>query len=239
MSSSAPDSNLNLLGALRDLEKLKHQTVTGGGLDPRMAILRTWQSARLTNTYADLLDDQRYKPACLFFLEELYAPRDFSQRDHDIEQMYSFVQRIFPEAMIRPLRLTVEVHRLTNVLDAQLLEVLVTQLAMTTTLTEAQYAEAYRRCDNYVERVKQIDQIYKIGYLLEEIMQNPLTGAALALAKTPARKAGWDELTTFMEKGYEAFRRMRDTEHFLKTIRQREKKILDQIYAESPHPFVI
>lgn len=238
-SPSIPDQPGSTLGILRDIEKLKHQSVAGVPLDPQLALLRTWQSQRLARTYADLLADPRYRPACAFFLEDIYAARDFSQRDHDMEQMYGFMQRVFPAPMIHPLKLTVEVHAMTNALDARLLDVLVHQLGMADSIAEEQYAEAYRRCDNYVERARQIDLIHKIGSELDGIVQWPMTGAALAVAKGPARRAGWVELTDFIERGYRAFRHMHGAAYFLKTVRQREKLILDHIYGMEPNPFTI
>ena len=236
-----PDTQLpgGVLGILREVENLKHSPVPSPGLDPQLALLRSWQSQRLAQTYADLLATSRYRPACAFFMNELYAARDFSQRDHDIEQMYGFMSRVFPAAMIRPLKQTVDLHRLTQSLDSRLLEVLVNQLGLTDSLTESMYAEAYRLCDNYVERVKQIEWIYKIGLMLDEIMGQPLTGTALAIAKVPARRAGWTELTDFLDNGYKAFKHMHGAEHFVNTIRQREKQILDKIYAEDPTPFAL
>lgn len=227
------------LGVWRDLEKLKHQPIASAGLDRHLALLRHWQSQRLARTYADLLATPAYRPACEFFLNDIYAARDFTQRDHDIEQMYAFMRRVFPESLIHPLKLTVEVHALTRDLDERLLKVLVTDCGVEDQITEPQYAEAYRRCDNYPERIRQIELVHKIGLELDEIVHQPISGLALTLAKAPARRAGWVELTEFVEHGYTAFRQMRDTTFFLDTIRQREKLILDNIYAEEAEPFSI
>ena len=227
------------VGVWRDLEKLKHQSVASTGLDRHLALLRNWQAQRLARTYADLLARPNYRPACEFFLNDIYAARDFTQRDHDIEQMYAFMRRVFPETLIHPLKLTVEVHALTRDLDERLRKVLITDCGVQDQITEAQYAEAYRRCDNYPERIRQIELVHKIGLELDDIVRQPISGIALTLAKAPARRAGWVELTDFVEHGYHAFRTMRDTTYFLDTIRQREKRILDKIYAEEPEPFSI
>lgn len=227
------------LGVWRDLEKLKHQPVATAGLNRHLALLRNWQSERLARTYADLLASPRYRPACEFFLNDIYAARDFTQRDHDIEQMYAFMRRVFPENLLHPLKLTVEVHALTRDLDEQLLKVLISDCGMQDSLTAQQYAEAYRRCDNFPERVRQIDLIYKIGLELDDIVRQPISGLALTLAKAPARRAGWVELTDFVEHGYTAFRHMQDAQPFLDLVRQREKLILHRIYAEEPDPFSI
>jgi hypothetical protein len=43
--------------------------------------LQTWQTNRLLVTHDDLWNSERFKPAMQFFVDELYGPRDFSQRD--------------------------------------------------------------------------------------------------------------------------------------------------------------
>lgn len=226
-----------LLGVFHEIEKLKHEPVSAGQLDPKAALLRSWQSNRLAHTYADLLDSSRYRPACLFFLEDIYAARDFSQRDHDMEQMHDFMQHFIPETMLHPLSVTVELHRLTNELDNRLLDALVNRLGVTDTITPELYAEGYRVCDNYAERVQQIDLIHEIGRRLDGIVRSPLTGAMLNVAKGPARRAGWTELTDFLERGYKAFKHMRGSKYFVETVRKREMRILDRIFAKHPDPF--
>ncbi len=228
---------MHLLEPLLDVGKLKHQTVAGAPLDPKVLMLLTWQADRLARTYADLLAQPRYRPACLFFLEDIYAPRDFSQRDYDMEQMHDFMRRFMPPAMLYPLTLTIKLNLLTHELDQRLLDVLMNQLGVTDTITAALYAEAYRRCDNYDARVRQIDLIIEIGQRLGDLVRSPLTAAMVNVAKGPARAAGWGELVDFLEHGYFAFKHMKGARYFLETVRQRELDILDRIYASDPDPF--
>jgi hypothetical protein len=235
--SPKPPSIFSILRPLSDIERLQHERQEDKPLDPHMALLKTWQSQRLARTYADLLASSRYRLACLFFLEDIYAPRDFSQRDHDVTEMYAFMQRFVPETLLRPLTKTIKLYDLTNHLDALLLDVLVHQVGITDQITEAQYAEAYRLCDNFTDRVRQIETIYQIGQQLDDIIRLPLTGTALRVAAVPSRRAGWTELVDFMERGFRAFSRMGGAKVFLDTIRKRERRILDQIYAHEPEPF--
>lgn len=223
---------------LRHLESLqKHRKVQGGQLDPALALLRNWQSHRLETTYADLLASPRYAAACRFFLSDIYAARDFSQRDHDLTEMYAFMQRFIPAELLKPLTLTVEVYALTQDLDMALLDALVNQLGVTDTLTADQYAEGYRRCDNQDDRQYQIDLIHAVGKSLDYVVSLPLSGWALELARGPALRAGWVELTDFIERGYDAFHEMRGARYFLRTIRARETYILNRIFARHPNPF--
>ncbi len=214
-----------------------HEEVAGSGLDPKMALLRVWQSQRLARTYADLLEVPRYTPACRFFLDDIYAERDFSQRDHDLETMYDFMRRFVPDAVSRPAALTIKLHRMTDGLDQKLLDVLVNQVGITDSITVEQYAEAYRLCDNYRERVEQIDAIIEICEHIDGIVRNPITGPALSMAKRPLRGAGYGEVVNFLERGYDSFKRMHGSHHFRKTLHDRELSALDRMYAHDPDPF--
>jgi hypothetical protein len=234
-----PPPIFSVLKPLTEIENLQHQRIEAKPLDPQMVMLKAWQSQRLARTYADLLASPRYRLAVLFFLEDIYAPRDFSQRDHDVTEMHAFMRRFVPESLLRPLTKTIQLYDQTNHLDDFLLDVLLHKVGVTDSLSEAQYAEAYRLCDNYVERVEQIEAIYQIGRQLEDVTRLPLTGTALRLAVVPARRAGWIELTEFMERGYRAFKHMQGARFFLDTIRQRERRILKQIYSAEPEPFNI
>jgi hypothetical protein len=223
---------------ITNIGKVSHrEAIDGSGLDPKLALLRVWQGERLACTYADLLDQPRYRYACLFFLDDIYAARDFSQRDHDLETMYDFIRRFVPDAVSRPAALTIKLHRMTEALDRQLLDVLVNQLGITDSITVEQYAEAYRRCNNYRERVEQIDAILKICEHIDAIVRNPVTGPALKIAKRPLRGAGYGEVVTFLERGYDSFKRMHGSRHFRKTLQERELGILDRFYAHDPDPF--
>lgn len=214
-----------------------HEEIEQSGLDPKLALLRVWQAERLARTYADLLELPRYHPACLFFLEDIYAARDFSQRDHDLETMYEFIRRFVPDNISRPAALTIKLHRMTDALDQRLLDVLVTQLGVTDSISVEQYAEAYRRCGNYRERVDQIEAILEICEHIDGIVRNPLSGPALSLAKRPLSAAGYGEVMSFLERGYDSFKRMHGSRYFRRTLREREIGILDRIYAHDPDPF--
>ena len=211
-------------------------------MDTSLARLRTWQSARLAQTYADLLASQRYGPACRFFLNEIYAPRDFSQRDQDIEYLYAVMSGFLPEFLLKVVRKAIEMNDLTNELDLALSRVLAEDLGVNGTIhspsiTPQLYAEAYRICDNYVERAYQIHLIGEVGNMVDRGTRIPLIGVTLHLARHPARRAGWGELHDFLDHGYTAFKHMGRADKFLQIIQERETTILERIYARHPDPF--
>ena len=228
-----------LLTHLVEMRPGKHVKVEGDELPPDIKLLREWQSTRLSWTHRDLLESKRFRPATLFFLSDVYAPRDFSKRNFDIQKAYDAMRRAVPERVIHTLAETIELHQFTDALDARLADALFGKLGVVDSITPIKYAEAYRICDNYDDRVRQIDMIAAIGRSVDRIVRLPFIGLTLRLAHTPAHMAGWHELQGFLERGFTAFKHMKGAEDFLNTITQREKTILDRIYAGDPDPFDI
>ncbi|NTU85155.1 MAG: hypothetical protein HGA45_38315 [Chloroflexales bacterium] len=233
-----PPDTVRLLHELRHNDALQHQPVAEGGLDPQLALLRAWQAQRLAQTYADLLDEPASRPALRFFLSDLYAARDFSQRDHDIERIHSFLGQVLPAQTLHVLTEIITLNRLTTALDHDLCEVLVRQLGVTSVITTAQYAEGYRLCANYDARVCQIDLITTVLARVGAGSHRPVVGLAMKLAQLPAKQAGWGELYDGLKRGYAAFKQLRDVMAFVGTIAERERRILDQLYAGDADPFI-
>jgi hypothetical protein len=206
-------------------------------LDPKTIMLRTWQTERLMRTYADFLSSRRYGPASRFFVTDLYGVRKFRQRNYDIEYMYKLMRRFIPDILLVLVRNAIEVYHLTDELDQELLNVMIANLGVKDEITEEIYAEAYRMCDNYAERQRQIELLLEIGRQVDLSTHFPPIGLALRLARGPAYHAGWDELHDFLERGYKAFKHMGSAKKFLEAIRTREYRILDRIYASHPDPF--
>jgi hypothetical protein len=215
----------------------KHVKVEAGELPYEIKLLREWQSTRLAWSHHDLLEHPRFRPATQFFLSDVYAPRDFSQRNYDIQKAYDAMRKAVPERVVHTLAETIELHAFTDELDSKLADALFGQLGVGEHITPESYAEAYRICDNYDDRVRQIDMIVKIGQSVDRIVRLPFIGLTLRLAHTPAVLAGWHELQGFLERGYSAFKHMKGAGDFLNILETREKKILDRIYANDPDPF--
>ncbi|MDT3735870.1 MAG: hypothetical protein ROZ00_06585 [Denitratisoma sp.] len=210
--------------------------------DPRMAAdrlrLRAWQADRLAATYRDLLDSERYRDAARFFLTDLYGPKDFSERDHEVERILPTLSATLPAAGIRTIALAIEVDALSEEFDAAMVAELRRARAMAK-ITEKAYAEAYRRCGKRAQRELQLRLIGEIGEALAALTRKPLIHAALRLMRGPAKLAGLAELHMFLEDGYNAFHRMGDPTEFLDTVATREAAILRQLFDGAPRPFDI
>jgi hypothetical protein len=236
-SSVSPAEFIRLLLDLQHDDEARRLSIDGAGLEPEMAVLRLWQSARLRRTYADLLAHPGYQPACEFFLTDVYGPRDFSQRDHDAERLYAILSRFLPDFTLRLLADAIRLNRLSDYLDNRLLRVLVQELGVTDTITTEAYTEAYQICDNYEERKLQIQLIVRTLNEAAYGARSVVLTAALRLARGPALHLGWFEVYDFIKRGAEACRPMPDVGHFINVIEQREMMILERIFSDVPEPF--
>lgn len=229
----------NVLQHARKNKEVTHVLVESAGISPSLACVRDFQARRIAETYRDFTVQPRYAPVMQFFLEDLYAARDFSQRDHDAERAYHFLSKVVPADMLILVTDAIELTRLSNALDQDLLHVLEKELDFHDKLTEKLYAEAYRRCKNYAARQHQIELLVNVMRDAAEAARFPLSGAALRMVKGPAHAAGWHEMYAFLERGHHAFGKIKNPKDFLEAIQARETKIMQQIEARAPHPFQV
>ena len=221
---------------LQRARALRRQVVTGPGLSAQQHTLSAWQTERLAATYADFATSKRYQPALEFSLSDLYGTKDFAQRDADIERVYPIMVRMLSENALQSMSLAVELHALSQELDSELIDVFRRDFGIDIgehpeRLDQELYAQAYRKCDNYAMRSRQIELIHETGELLEEVVRHPFIYMTTRLVRGAAHAAGFGELQDFIERGLGSFRKMKGAEHFLAATQQREFFILNQIYS--------
>jgi hypothetical protein len=231
----------NIVRILYDLKRMQDNRpvhIPAEELEPRLEQLRAWQSERLAATYADLLAEPQFTPACRFFMSDVYAARDLSQRDRDFERLYDMLARLLPGQMLHLLKSAIQLNQLSNALDQDLLNAIFYDLGADDGITAELYAEGYRICDNYEARFAQIELLVNILGEVGEGSHLPMVGFTLRLARAPAQRFGWFELHDFLERGYTAFKQMHDVDRFVSTIEKREIRILNAIFACDPVPFL-
>jgi hypothetical protein len=201
--------------------------------------LRAWQAERLERTYADLLADARYGLAARFFLEDLYGPKDFAERDDEMARILPTMTRILPTSAVRTFGMAIELDCLSEQLDAALIDALRASVEAGAPLAidATRYATAYRNCANRPERERQIALVGEIGGALDALARKPLIAKAVELMRGPAHAAGLGALHEFLERGFQAFRHMRGASEFLAVIDLRERHILERLFAADPDPF--
>lgn len=226
-----------LRDSLTRMHDARARSLNDAPLHERLLQLKCWQVQRLSDTYADLLVHPRYGPATEFFRNDLYGPKDFSQRDRDVERIYSTMVKIMPAGALQAVATALELEALSEELDLELAELLGDKLAVNANLTAEQYAEAYRSTGRRPERERQITLIGKLGDDLFGLVKVPLLYTSLKLMRQPAKLAGLATLQDFLERGFNVFRQMSSAAEFLGIIVQRETRIMEQIFSQHPAPF--
>ena len=192
--------------------------------------LRAWQAARLAKTHADLLASPQFNIAATFFLSDLYGPKDFSERDTEMEKVLPIMTTMLPVSGLRTLLLAVEVDALSERFDAEMVVVLGKRLDQDG-LALDDYAAAYRQVGDREGRELQIRLIGETGEALDALAHKAFAGAALKLMHGPAQLAGLGELHAFLERGFNAFRSLRRADEFLETIVQRERELTVSLFT--------
>jgi hypothetical protein len=194
----------------------------------RVVALKTYQQQRFAKTYADLLASERYGRASRFFLEELYGPRDFANRDAQFVRVVPALVRLFPKEIVATVRSLAQLHALSEQLDTAT----AAQLASADVKAPA-YVKAWQAAGREADRSQQISLTLSVGHALDRLTRNPLLRHTLRMMRGPARSAGLAELQNFLETGFDAFKAMSGAREFLAIIEQRERLLAKTLF-ESP-----
>jgi hypothetical protein len=205
-------------------------------LQASLTALRRWQAARLAADYADQACRPRRTAAVAFFLGDVYGARDFSARDAQFARALKHLRRMLPLPALEALADAIELQALTAELDnavaARLASAEDSAGGGEPPLTVAGYAQAYRDAGTVDARRRQIDLAVAIGRRLQEVVHFPGIEYALRLAATPARLAGYGDLQSFLERGFEAFRALGpEAREFVETIGERERVFMGRLLA--------
>lgn len=202
-------------------------------LGRRVVEVKRFQHARFAHTYRDLLGQPRYGAAARFFLEELYGPHDFSDRDTQFARIVPGLVRLFPKEIVRTVRVLGELHALSETLDTRMAEQFEVER-----LDGAAYGRAWRATADPAQREHQIALMLDIGYALARYTRNPLIRHSLRVMRRPAAAAGLGTLQRFLESGFDTFRALQDPSHFLDLVAQRERALASDLFAgaDAPNP---
>jgi hypothetical protein len=175
------------------------------------------------------LNDSRHAAAAKFFLNELYGPHDFAQRDTQFARIVPALVRLFPDEIVRTVAALSALHALSEVLDG-------TMGRHTTDLplSKPAYVAAWQRTGRSADRHRQIELTLDVGRALDRYTRNPVLRHSLRLMRAPARAAGLADLQSFLERGFDTFRAMRETQRFLETIAARERALAMRLFEADP-----
>ncbi len=221
--NGAPDDPSQSLR--RHLQALKALRGTLAVPPPRLAQVKAWQAQRLARTYADFASQPRYARATRFFLEDLYGPKDFSDRDREMLRIEPVMARVLPASAVETAALAIELEALTESLDQRL----AAALAPAGPLDDEAYAAAYRASCTREERLRQVTLIEAVGLRLDALVAKPFVASTLKLMRKPAHMAGLGDLQDFLEEGHAAFLAMHGSAEFLAALRARETAEVDRL----------
>jgi hypothetical protein len=191
--------------------------------------VKRYQQQRFEHTYADLLDHPRYAGAARFFLDELYGPADFTQRDAQFARIVPALVRLLPADVVDTVCTLSDLHALSERFDTAM-----GRRLGSAAVDAAAYARAWRECGGKPGRERQIALLLQVGEDLDHLTRNPLLRHSLRLMRAPARAAGMGALQTFLELGFDTFRAMRGAEAFLALIGERERALASTLFDARP-----
>ena len=210
---------------LRTVEAERARRAHEEGLNARVRAIKEYQQQRFRHTYADLLRSERHGTACRFFLDELYGPDDFSQRDAQFARVVPALVRLFPEEIVDTVASLAELHALSEQLDTEMGR----QLGQPG-VDAAGYIEAWQATGEEGQRKTQIDLTLEVARSLDSLTRKPLLRNGLRLMRPAARAAGLGELQRFLERGFDTFRAMKGAGEFVEIVERRERVLAAALF---------
>ena len=189
MNDTTTDPRHRFRALIERNHALQQQQEGDAELDRRVKLLQAWQCERLLDTHADLAADPRFGPGVTFFVEDLYAPKDFSARDADLERALPAMIRLLPARILSTAADGAALYVLARELDHAMAAALFDTLGVIRIDHDA-YAEAYRLCDDYARRVEQIDFIGALADTLDRYVRSRFLLTTLKMTRGAARLAG-------------------------------------------------
>ncbi|MEN1728329.1 MAG: hypothetical protein AAGJ52_07800 [Pseudomonadota bacterium] len=211
-------------------ERLAHASPE---LNQGLIELQDWQRRRLDACYDDLRQTARYRPACDFFLDELYGGKDFRERDRQLARVVPVMRRFLPDHLLFAVGDAMRLQAVSLEFDIDIAVLLLSA----DRLDQPAYAQAYRAHGAWDAREIQIDLINKLGEVLDETVHRPMVHRLVQMMRGPAILAGFGALQSFLGRGLNAFARMHGAAYFLETIVTRESEALAAMKTGSDWPF--
>jgi hypothetical protein len=214
-----------ILGHLQTVAAERERRAASAELQRRVVALKAYQQRRFAHSYDDLLATPRYGPAARFFLDELYGPSDYSERDAQFARVVPALVRLFPHETVETVRTLAELHALSEVIDS-----LAASHLGSVDVTALDYVRAWQATGRPVDRERQIALTLAVGESLDRLTRNPLLRHTLRMMRGPARAAGLGELQQFLETGFDTFKAMRGAREFLNTVGTRERRLAASLF---------
>lgn len=215
----------------------KASSVAAGPRSGLFGNLVVFQVGRLRRTYADFAAAPRFQHIARFFFEDVYSTEDKAERDAQFKQLYESFRKKLGAEITAGVGELVALNELSNELD-QKLAIKLGEIVPGDSFDEPQYERAYALCDNYGDRLIQIETLGHCIRYFHGLGQNFLIGVALTAVKAAAGLFGGEIVIGFLDRGYHAYRSVTksEIEQFETAVTSREMARLDRIYGRTPCP---
>ena len=194
--------------------------------------LQTFQSARLGQTYKDLMDDPEYEKIGHFFFEKLYAPEDFSFRDTSIKKLHKLLRGKVYSGIISAVSKVIELHELSDLLDNRMVEQMMA-MGVGEDIDMEQYQAVYRSLDNYDQRLYQIGLGAEVTQVFFKLSKKWIVAVSLNTVRTAAHLIGMGKIIDFIYEGYEGFRAIKSIDYFIETVDTREHAWHEELWSKT------
>jgi len=221
-----------ILQELERVEQERRRRAANASLVARVHGVKLYQQARFRHSYADMLASPRFGAAARFFLEELYGPQDFTERDAQFARVVPTLVRLFPGEIVATVNSLTRLHAISEELDGAMAACL-SKLDAGVAPGSVQYAEAWQRVGRPADREAQVALVQEIGAALDRYTRMPMLSASLKMMRSPARVAGLGSLQRFLEAGFDTFKAMRGADEFLQLIGVRERALIAALFDTS------
>lgn len=226
-----------ILMNLQEIEQM-NLLIAQGGLTETIRKLQTWQTNRLLTTHDDLWNSKRFRPAMQFFADELYGPKDFSERDIELARVVPKMAKVLPENGLQSLQTAIRLNSLSLELDIALANKLGDDA-----INRNSYFECYRQSGSQSQREEQIQLLENLSFDLPKVVKTPGISLILRLSRKPAKIAGVETLHAFLENGFNSFKKIGDVNDFINPVINRERVMMNALFSaggpsENPLPEV-
>jgi hypothetical protein len=217
--------------AVMRVTQLRQTAANSAALGKAISEVKHFQARRFAGTYTDFLQSEKYRPAALFFLEELYSARDYSERDTQFARIAGALERLFPQQVVQTAVSLAQLHRLTEELDLAMAQHWMHNGDMPEV---ARYIQAWRTVDQRSDRFKQLDTVMVVGRELDRLTRTPGLRRLLKMMRGPASLAGLSSLQKFLESGFDTFADMGAIQggaaYFLDAVKDRESRLIEDFF---------
>ena len=222
---SPPPYGSSILGSLRRVATLRAERLADASHGARVRALKVYQAQRFERCYDDLVAQPRYAAATTFFLEELYGPQEFVERDDQFARIVPALVRLAPEGLMNTLTALAELHALSESLDDSAAGAL-----GGLPVDAARYVRAWQATGQPEQRERQLALTLQIGHSLERYTRSPMLRLSLQMMRAPAQAAGLSALQQTLERGLAAFAAMAGAGEFLAVIVERERALAAALF---------